>query len=230
MIPGINDIHCAIGDGRKKFVITGCGRSGTLYVRKLFLKLGVDLGHEGFRKDGIVSWYIAEPTRAEFVRSYFNRNFPDTVYIHLIRDPLKVIQSMYKLTFLPNRAGLDFFNRAYPQYDWMAGTLSHVMMWYVIWNQNCEIEYPTAERWRIEDLSSEEALPHICHLANVEFTSEIVHKIKNLSKRTHTLGATALANLERKKVKDLTFEDLHKEAPNLAQRIKVFAHKYGYEI
>jgi len=40
-------------ENKKKLLITGCGRSGTLYTAEVFRSLGLDIQHErDYRPDG----------------------------------------------------------------------------------------------------------------------------------------------------------------------------------
>ena len=42
---------------RKKILITGCARSGTTYITNLLNVIGLKVGHEILRENGLVSWY-----------------------------------------------------------------------------------------------------------------------------------------------------------------------------
>src|SRR6185369_5544548 len=51
---------------RRKLLITGCGRSGTMYASAVWRSQGLDISHENptppngqMGKDGIASWYMA---------------------------------------------------------------------------------------------------------------------------------------------------------------------------
>lgn len=46
-------------------MITGIGRSGTAYIAKLLRSVGLDVGHESFGRDGVVSWYWAAYLRKQ---------------------------------------------------------------------------------------------------------------------------------------------------------------------
>ena len=65
---------------KKKLLVTGCGRSGTLYITSYFQKLGLDVRHENpippngvMGNDGMLSWYMAvddpNPPLAERVKT-----------------------------------------------------------------------------------------------------------------------------------------------------------------
>lgn len=84
------------------FVITGCGRSGTQYLAECLLASGIDCTHEQvFRRTGVTknsalpqgdsSWYAA--SRIQSLPS-------NTPVIHIVRNPVKVVTSLYRLGFL----------------------------------------------------------------------------------------------------------------------------------
>lgn len=63
------------------FLITGCGRSGTLFMANLLILSGYQVGHEFEEKDGLVSWL-----HLDRVEKY-------SPVIHQVRHPLNVISS-----------------------------------------------------------------------------------------------------------------------------------------
>jgi hypothetical protein len=82
----------------KRFLITGCGRSGTLYTSQLLTAAGIPCGHEsacrvsGFmgmgQLTGEVSWYAA---------AYLAALPKDVVVVHQLRNPLAVASSWYRI-------------------------------------------------------------------------------------------------------------------------------------
>ena len=82
----------------RRFLITGCGRSGTLYTSQLLTAAGVACGHEsacrvsGFKGMGDLvgeaSWYAA---------AYLEDLPHDVVVIHQVRQPLAVASSWYRI-------------------------------------------------------------------------------------------------------------------------------------
>jgi hypothetical protein len=102
-----------------KYLVTGCGRSGTVYMAKLLTSLGVPCGHETiFDFDGIeraleriagsiplklsetslrakedwvdVNTIVAD---ASYMAAPYLDFFPDATIIHVVRHPVKVINS-----------------------------------------------------------------------------------------------------------------------------------------
>ena len=85
------------------FLITGCARSGTTYVYELLSQSGLRIGQEELGIDGCVAWQLA----CEANYNLYHLKFPrgkiefDTV-LHLVRDPIKVINSLYGRTVSPH--------------------------------------------------------------------------------------------------------------------------------
>lgn len=84
-----------------KLLITGCGHSGTRYLAKLLTEAGFDAGHEkefgifgssADKHDIEVSWLgaVMQPVDAVLAESD-----PALPVLHVIRDPIKVIDSFY---------------------------------------------------------------------------------------------------------------------------------------
>jgi len=85
---------------RRRLLVTGCGRSGTLYASRVLQAVGLDVRHEMpvppngvVGEDGIASWYMAvgDP-RPPYGPSAAHYEFG--LVVHLVRDPLKVIPSV----------------------------------------------------------------------------------------------------------------------------------------
>ena len=93
---------------KKKFIITGCGRSGTGFMQSRLNAVGIKCGHEsvftskGFLKwgelDGDSSWYAAP----------FLDGFTDTNVIHLVRNPKDVIRSFYRIGVFSTIGWINF--------------------------------------------------------------------------------------------------------------------------
>lgn len=79
-----------------KLLITGCGRSGTMWMSRVLQAQGLDVGHEKMGRDGIASWCLAagddirlpdwhEPVAIDPGERWLR--------IHQVRHPLDVIAS-----------------------------------------------------------------------------------------------------------------------------------------
>ena len=69
----------------KQVTILGCSRSGTLFVSLLYKAIGVDVGHEKARKEGMVGWPTVLPVHLE--------QYPEAERLLLVRNPLNVVVS-----------------------------------------------------------------------------------------------------------------------------------------
>lgn len=149
---------------KKRFLITGCGRSGTRFTHFFLKKNGLKVGHEKFGKDGIVSHFHA-PFHVFF-----------RPVIHQVRHPIKVISSM--TTF--GDSSLRFIFKRVGNPKKKSGLYIAMFVWYY-WNKY--IERFADYRFRIEDLDKE--LPVLSkflnyHLHHVELS-------KNINARYHTV-------------------------------------------
>lgn len=90
---------------KKKLLVTGCGRSGTLYITSCLQKLGLDVRHEEpvppngvMGKDGMVSWFMTVDDSNPALgpgRKYYEFEY----VLQLVRHPLKVIASVDQFIF-----------------------------------------------------------------------------------------------------------------------------------
>lgn len=81
-----------------RFVITGCGRSGTGFYSNLMKENGINCGHESYISlRGPKSFnFVAE---SSWLAVPFLASIPDNYYIiRTLRDPFKVIKSFYELS------------------------------------------------------------------------------------------------------------------------------------
>ena len=113
---------------RPRFIVTGCPRSGTAYIRMALKLAGLEwIRHEWWRDQGVVSWFYAGDVRMAY--HGFRPNPPrraDTV-LHQIREPLANIASMYTLcsncwayieSYTPVVQGPDILKAAQVWYYW----------------------------------------------------------------------------------------------------------------
>jgi hypothetical protein len=120
--------------GPRPFVVTGCARSGTAYMAAVFSRLGLSCGHEvvfgprtrrfdGFGgQHGDSSW-LAAPFLAQLP--------DDTLILHRVRHPLKVVRSLLGVRFFADRGrafltGDDIYARAKWQVRQQLTRLGHV--------------------------------------------------------------------------------------------------------
>lgn len=141
------------------FVITGCGRSGTKYISNVLKNNGIKCGHEevftykGIRNteyyDGDASWYAP---------AYFDEINKNVKIIHLVRDPIKVISSFYRIglfsimswrNFIVNPNPLYISKRLYNNPVWYISRIKHVSNLRKILNDNTNCMNYNDEKKRI---------------------------------------------------------------------------------
>ena len=122
----------------KKLLITGCARSGTGYIAKLLSFIGLEVGHERLKENGIVSWYNAEQPDYIYKNKetlMFSSGFKNyDLTIHQVRHPLKVISSMH----VTNKTKWDYIMSVVPEIhpnDHV--TIKCAKYWYY-WNKKAE--------------------------------------------------------------------------------------------
>lgn len=84
----------------KRFLITGCPRSGTRSAAFWFQSLDFDVGHEVMGKHGTADASFA----------FDRKGFEFTTEFHLVRNPLRCINSMCDLTRSPAHLALFGFS------------------------------------------------------------------------------------------------------------------------
>jgi len=216
----------------RKFVVSGCGRSGTLYMTKVLDILGFEVGHEGVLKNGTSSWYLTEKSHADYIKKAFEGH--DVTYIHIVRNPLNVITSMWQCENLKNRMALRFVRDHYPNFDQIQ-SLEAVIKWWIFWNMQTSSNFPINVTLPIEQLQMPDALHNFCKQIKVKYTPKKFQKIKALGTKTHAIRGLLKASLQKTFgpaiLRPKTFEDIQMECgKGLAFLLKTFAKNYGYEL
>lgn len=226
----------------KIVIITGCGRSGTLYMSKVMQCLGYKVGHEGLLADGISSWYIVDldtySKMMEDIAKDPRNHSRQFYYIHLLRNPLQVIKSMYLCEMTSKRQALDFARSVIPQFEGREKNLSFVADWWVAWNYQAEYIYPFHAQIKVENISKPNhirAFAHSLGIKNQTFIDEAIKNIKALGEKVHSIEETKYFDLDNSRYKNLilngiTLDDIRLENEQIADRLRKAALKYGYEI
>ena len=198
-------------------VVTGCGRSGTLYITKFFKVLGLDIGHEKYGIDGIASWYLPIPNR---YNQFYNdmRSHPIVVF-HQIRHPLLVISSFYPRKWsdamIPNLIGAEPGE----------SNLQQKMRYWLWWNQLIEQKFPINYRYKIEDIHRPEVIQNITFESKTSSQGKI-EELQNIPTNVHTSYKKTKRSKGYKHI--FTWGELWKEDSLLTQQIYEQARRYGY--
>ena len=197
-----------INNKKQGLAIIGCGRSGTTYTSIFFKSIGIYIGHERLKKDGISSWYlVSDQHKVPLGPTYYEIKKLDLVIVHQIRHPLQSVSSMQALgksswEFLSDEIDIDLTNDT--------KILMAMKYWYY-WNLKAEKK--SVFSYQIEKIDK------IFHelLAIGNFPVKDIPN--NISKKTNT----------RKHI-DLNWSNLEMEDKVLTQKIKKLSIKYGYKV
>jgi len=187
------------------FLITGCGRSGTVYMSKVLNRAGLRVGHERAGEDGAVSpiWVVGGKHYPRYHQQGQRPEFD--LVLHQVRHPLQAIASL--TTTMPS------------SWKWLAKHVpicleDHVVQlaaeFWLYWNLLAQgaSEY----MYRIEDL--EQAWPRIRQLTGAKgpYGDAVEGIPKDTNKRSHRV---------------LTWHEIESATP-LAGAIRRLAKQYGY--
>lgn len=218
---------------RKRLLITGCGRSGTLFAAALWQRLGLDIRHERpvppngvMGADGVASWFMAaddpEPPSGPSAC-----NFRFDIVLHQVRHPLKVIASMAQFILRQGKRAPGYIERNAPatilspdecrQLASREQLLLKASRYWLHWNLMAETK---ADRLvRIEDLDAE--LPGLCDLVGVAYRPDVLQSIsKDLNARSQHVPDPPWR---------LEWEEIKKLDARLYADIRALARHYGYK-
>jgi hypothetical protein len=215
---------------RRKLLVTGCGRSGTLYASEVWKTQGLDVRHENpeppngrMGKDGIASWYMAvNDPGPPFGPS--SEGYEFDLIIHQVRYPLEVIASVAQFV-LQDPYSRDYIERNAPQtrlsLEEMAlspkaqSFLQAARYWY-FWNLLAQKKADITIQ--VENLPAR--LESLCRLLEIIYRPEAADLI---SKTTH--GRYLYTNAAYWVI---TWEDIERLDAELCRKIKDLATTYGY--
>jgi len=159
----------------KRFLVTGCPRSGTKYAATLFRALGVHIGHEQVFGVGEglggrpVRWRVFEGDVSWLAVPFLPLD--DVVVLHQVRHPLEFVRSVVGFGFLSDeRAELAFprvVRRHAPEVYEPATQVERGATLWRVWN---EMAAPHATiTYRLEALDVP-LLLHLCSLIELPVT------------------------------------------------------------
>lgn len=225
----------------RRFVVTGCGRSGTVYAARLLSQLGCECGHEdyfgkeltrarllarlGLRR---LRWPMPPWGEVAWQAAPFLRWLPKgTLVFHQVRSPLKYMRSRQRkgMTYVHLRSkftgittgldGRDSF-QALPVEQQAACLARFWIGWNRLVRQNAD---PTCYlRYRIEDLDTDLVAKILERIGFRAARSAIEETLSTVPKNTNTRQADVIeVNLE------MLPSDLYDELAGLAK-------EYGYDL
>lgn len=141
----------------KRFIVTGCPRSGTAYTAALFSTLGVRCGHEkvfGIAQasgDLPVDWTGADGDSSFLAVPFLP--LEDTVVLHQVRHPLEFTRSIVGIAFLSDHRREKPFptiiGRHAPEVYEPVGEAPRAAMLWRTWNTRAEAHADIT--YRLED-------------------------------------------------------------------------------
>jgi len=218
---------------KRRLLITGCGRSGTLYATEIWRALGLDIRHERpvppngmMGADGMSSWFMAaddpEPPSGPSALDY-----EFDVVIHQVRHPLKVIASMAQFILREGKRAPAYIQQNAPETQLGADERHYIdpkhqlilkasRYWYH-WNLLAEAKADATVK--IEDLNLQ--LPHLCDLVGIDYG------LGNLEDIPEDINARHLHIRDEPWIVD--WEEIKSLDTNLYEKIRDLAASYGYE-
>lgn len=147
-----------------RFVVTGCGRSGTGYTANLLTSLGLACGHESvFRprdpRQGPVKWPASLAGDSSWLAAPFLTSLPEgTVVLHQVREPVSLIRSFLRIGFFEKPSGyLQFAEAQLPELAHGDPT-ERCMKYWLYWNRlaerAAELDRLRYFRIRVEDIDA----------------------------------------------------------------------------
>lgn len=187
-------------DAPPRFVVTGCGRSGTGYVSALFGRLGIPCGHESlFRPANLIDrvqldWPNTIPGDASWLAAPFVAALPPgTVVLHQLRDPVAVVRSFLRIRFFEQPSVYrDFAEECCP--DLRAGSaFERACRYWVEWNRMAARAATTPglvyRRYRLEDLDHE-LVHELCRLLRFPVSDPVVGEaLRAIPRDVNTRGS-----------------------------------------
>ena len=193
---------------KNKFLIIGCGRSGTAYINELLNSLNIPSDHEKNLEESLVwvDWH-----NAININKIENQENNIIKIFHQVRNPVDCIASCLSISAL----GWKFITRNIELIKDEDPDIIKGMKYWLYWNEICERQ--SSYRYKIEDIDTEiEQIIRYINPNKLPINTEIV---KNSNRKKNT-----------RKHRILNRDNLKKANFELFKAIKLKAMEYGYEI
>lgn len=228
---------------RFRFVVTGCGRSGTGYTASLLTRLGVACGHEQvFHPWTLNPGYWPDPSTIEtdersgaiwldlvgdasnMASPYLPRLPRGFVVVHQIREPIAVIRSLLRIKFFtsPDCAYRGTMHRDAP-HIFQGDPLERAMRYWLEWNRLTEQAASSPHLsplcWRLEDIDAELVEAFLHTIGHPVERSEIERALADNPRQYNTRG--------NRSADRLTWDDLPRG--RLKDQLAEYAASWGYQ-
>jgi hypothetical protein len=231
----------------KRFIITGCGRSGTRYISHLLTNIGLECTHEIYfphhvysnyhiikyylAKLGLIKlkWGVPPYGEAAWEAAPFLQYLPSkTIVFHQIRHPLDYIKSRQLKGLVYLRIRKHFTNISFD-----AGTIedffnlplgrqvNYLAKFWIEWNKLVESNSKGFEyyRYKVEDLN-ENKIAFMLSKVNYEYDRDVLaYHVNIIDKNIHTQN--------KKKNENISFDMLES---NVYNELHEISKRYGYSI
>jgi hypothetical protein len=233
----------------RKFLITGSGRSGTLFVTQLLLARGIAVAHDtrgswkraGAKVDGAVSWVHAFSARDCAPRwAWTSARVSFRKVVHIVRHPLKAIASRWNKGHVRPFRDITRCNTAAelpgllgtveqilgatfgmsPADGVLSGvTLGFTLQHWTLWN--LFVEAQSSSRVRVESIDTiGDLCDFVSHRSCFE-SSEVA---------PHNYSSTFRIHSAHTRTSTVTWNDLLNVNRNHAALAQRMATRYGYEV
>jgi hypothetical protein len=214
----------------KRFLVTGCGRSGTGYTAKLLADLGLPCGHEAvFRPPNVerarFDWPANLPGESSWLGAPFLGSLPKgTVVLHQVREPVSVIRSFLRIRFFDEPSAYLRFAVARAPELASGDRVERCMRYWLAWNRLAEraadLQGLQYYRFRLEDIDAT-LIERI--LAMVRFPCEPERVQRAVAAHPRDYNSRG----DKETDADVTWDTLPRGA--LRDALGELAGRYGYE-
>lgn len=203
---------------RRLFLVTGCGRSGTMYTARLLSALGMPCGHESqFSHDR--HGPLRSPDSSWLAVPYLDDIPADVRLVRVIRNPYDVVRSVMRMSFQdrPTRSVHDqFVARHRPDIVRPDDKLGRAIRWVATW------DHPLDDRechvWRTDVDSSRRVSVVASHLWRLRISTARVERARR------RVGRVNQARRPWRRVLSDQDIDAHPEGALIRRR----AERFGY--